>query len=75
MKILQDKGKIATIIGLVFAFPINIKFTIDYFMRAVEYTRGELTALCVFNAVAMVWFILPSRVIIKGPKIEITVED
>lgn len=71
---LGEKGKVATIIGLCFALPANVKFIVA-FIQGVEYSRESLLNLAVLNAVAMVWFILPSRISIKGPKIEIIIED
>ena len=72
---LGEKGKFATIIGLLFALPVNIRFIIAFF-NGVEYSRESLINLAVMNCIAMVWFILPSRVTIRaGEKFEITVED
>lgn len=69
-----EKGKFATLIGLAFALPVNIRFTIAFF-KGIEYSREGLENLVIMNAIAMLWFILPSRVSIKGGKFEIVVED
>jgi len=72
---LGEKGKVATIIGMFFAFPANTKFIIDFY-RTIEYSRESLINLAVINVIAMVWFILPSKISIKGGKgFEIVVED
>jgi hypothetical protein len=72
---LGEKGKFATLIGLCFALPVNIKFTVAFF-KGIEYSRDSLINLAVMNCIAMIWFILPSRVSIKGGKgFEIVVED
>jgi hypothetical protein len=45
------------------------------FFHGVDYSRGQLEMIVVMNAVAMIWFILPSKIVIEGPKITIRVED
>lgn len=72
--LLAEKGKIATLIGMAMSFPVNGKFMIDFFLGA-PWGHELLTALAVINGVAMIWFILPSRLKITGPKISIEVED
>jgi len=73
-KALGEKGKVATIIGFLFAFPVNIKFVIDYF-SGIFYSRGQMEMALVTNVLAMVWLILPSVISIHGPKISIEVKD
>ncbi len=80
---LGQKGKIATIIGAVFAFPVNCKFLFDFFsggffdlfLESQDRAMAYLLAVAAVNGVAMVWFILPSRISIKGGKFEMVVED
>ena len=74
-KIMGEKGKFATLIGLLFALPANTKFLISFF-SGVTYSYDALLNLAILNGVAMVWFILPSRISIKGGKgFEIVIED
>lgn len=73
-KELEHKGRIATVIGLVWALPFNIKTTIDWF-SGIFYNHEQLYVVIVVNMLAMFWFILPSMLLIKGPKFEIRVED
>ena len=71
---LDKKGRIATIIGLLFALPYNARFMWDFF-HGVEYSRGQLEMVVIVNAIGWIWFILPSKITISGPKFNLTVED
>lgn len=71
---LDHKGRLATIIGFLWALPYNVKFTVDFF-SGVFYSRDQLESIIIVNALAMIWFILPSKIIIEGPKFKIVVED
>lgn len=71
---LGEKGKLATLIGWFLVLPINFNFMIDFF-KGVMWENPALTSLAVINGIGMIWFILPSKISIKGPKIEIIVED
>lgn len=71
---LDHKGRIATIIGILFSLPYNVRFIIDFY-RGIEYSREALEGIILVNILAMIWFILPSRVEISGPKFTIKVED
>ena len=71
---LDKKGRIATVIGILFTAPYNFKFMWDFF-AGVDYSRGELEALIIANVIGWVWVILPSKITISGPKFNLTVED
>ena len=71
---LDHKGRIATIIGILFALPYNARFMYHFF-TGVFYSREGLETVIIVNVLAMIWFILPSKIIIKGPKFELIVED
>lgn len=73
-KALEQKGKFATIIGFIFALPVDIKFIWELFHNT-EFTKEYLMAVIVLNIVAMAWFILPSKISIKAKSLEITIED
>ncbi len=72
--LLAEKGKWASIIGFLMALPINIWFVVVFFMSN-EFTDGDLKAALVVNAIAMMWFILPSRVKISGKNFTMEVDD
>lgn len=80
---LGEKGKFATIIGLLFATPYNAKFMWDFFSGSFvnlfienqDKAFAYLVALAVINGIAMAWFILPSRVTFEGGKFKFLVED
>ena len=69
-----EKGKFATIIGFFFAVPANVKFLFAFF-QGTDYSRESLLNLCILNGIAMVWFILPSSITIKGSPFEIIIKD
>jgi hypothetical protein len=71
---LDHKGRIATIIGFLWALPYNVQFLLDWF-NGIFYTREQLEGVIIVNVLAMIWFILPSKIIIEGPKFKIQVED
>lgn len=72
---LQEKGKIATIIGFFLSVPVNAWFMYCFFTSKVL-TYDQLVQLAVINGIAIVWFILPSTIIVKGGKgFEITIKD
>jgi len=71
---LDHKGRIATIIGFLFALPYNMRFMWDWF-SGVFYSREQLEMVIIVNVLAMVWFILPSTITIEGPKFKIEVKD
>lgn len=73
--LLGEKGKIATVIGIGLSAPFNARALMIFFTNPDSYTTPFLTALAVANAIGMVWFILPSKISIKGGKFEIVVED
>ena len=70
----ENKGAIATIIGILFALPINIFFMIQFF-RDAAMSVNQMKSICVMNGIAIVWFILPSVIEIKSKLFEITIKD
>ncbi len=73
-KALENKGKIATLIGFLLSLPVNIKYIYLFFTGAI-FTEDNLKAIIVINIVAMIWFILPSVIRIKSDKLTIEIED
>jgi hypothetical protein len=73
-KLLAEKGKISTIIGLVLSFPIN-GYALFAFFTKTALTQDQLWQIVIVNAVGMVWFILPSTIRIKGKGFEVEVID
>lgn len=73
-KMMGDKGKFATLIGLAFSVPANAHFLIAYFNDIVV-SSASMENLLWMNAIGFMWFILPSRLTVKGPSIEISIED
>ena len=71
---LDHKGRIATVIGFFWALPYNVKFTIDFF-NGIFYSREQLESIIIVNVLSLIWFVLPSKIIIEGPKFKIQVED
>jgi len=77
MNIIKDflthKGWITTILGAFIGFPVGTAMIIKYFTNP-EFTQGELLTTCVIQALAMMFVILPSKVLIetKIGKIEVT---
>ena len=72
--LLENKGRLATIIGLIFALPVEIKLTLSFY-RNIELTRGQLITAAVLNGIAIIWFILPSIIEIKAGKFHFIVKD
>lgn len=73
-KILEKKGKIATVIGFILSLPVNIRFLYLFFSNTL-FEDDFLKAVIVVNVVAMIWFILPSKLVIEAPKLRIEIED
>ncbi|MCP4990797.1 MAG: hypothetical protein GY928_33590 [Colwellia sp.] len=73
-EMLEKKGKIATIIGFVLSLPVNAKFVYLFFTNQI-FKEDFLKAVIVVNIVAMVWFILPSKISLKSEKLTIEIED
>lgn len=73
--LLKEKGKIATIIGMLLSFPVNVYALYSLFTNT-NLTESQLWQIVIINAVGMVWFILPSEITIKSGKgLEITIKD
>jgi len=71
---LEQKGKIATIIGFFLAAPFNIWVLIKFFTAATV-TTESLWVVSIMNGVAMVWFILPSAILLKSDKFTLEIKD
>lgn len=72
--ILAEKGKLATLIGFGLTFPVNCWSMVAFF-SGWNVPEAKLWQIVIINAVGMVWFILPSKIIIEGKGIKIQVED
>ena len=71
---LKEKGKIATVIGFIFAIPAN-GWAIWNLYSGTIVTIDELWVVVIINSIAIVWFILPSEISIKAKSLEIIVKD
>ena len=72
---LKEKGKIATVIGFIFALPANGWAIWKLYWGAIV-TVDQLWVVVVINSIAIVWFILPSEISIKSGKgLEIIIKD
>jgi len=69
-----EKGKIASIIGFIFVLPANCRTTWLY-ISGTAFTKEELTVLVVVNMVGMIWFMLPSKIVISGSPFKLEVLD
>jgi len=73
--LLKEKGKIATIIGFLFACPAN-GWAIWKLYRGVIVEVNQLWTVVIINSIAILWFILPSEISIKSGKgLEIIIKD
>ncbi len=74
-KLLAEKGKIATVIGLLLSLPANGLALWSLFFDK-NLSHDQLWQIVIINAIGMVWFILPSKISIKSGKgLEIIIED
>lgn len=73
--LIKEKGKIATIVGFLFTLPYNGKFMYDFFTGGTDYSNDQLTFLVIVNVIGIAWFILPSKITMKGGKFKFIVED
>ena len=74
-KALKEKGKLATIIGFIFAIPANGWAIFKLYNGAIV-TIDQLWTVVIINSIAIVWFILPSEISIKSAKgLEIVIKD
>ncbi len=71
---LEKKGIIATILGMVFAFPVNAKLCYAFY-KSIDMTKDQLTTAAVMNLIAMFWFMLPSIIELKAGNIQFTIKD
>ncbi len=72
--ILEKKGILATLIGIMFAAPINAKLCYNFY-RSISMTDGELKTAAVMNLIGMLWFMLPSVIEIKSKLFEVIIKD
>ena len=70
----KNKGVLCTILGILFATPVNIKIILNFY-KQVEMTNQILMAACVLNIIGMFWVMLPSVIVIKSKLLEIRIED
>ena len=70
----DNKGAMATIIGILFALPVNIFFMVQFF-KDNAMSVDQLKSICTMNGIAIVWFILPSVIEIKSKLFSITIKD
>ena len=70
----KNKGILATLIGLAFAVPVNIRI-MYLFYNNVDISKNQLWTACILNAIAMVWFILPSKFEIISKLFTVKIED
>ena len=73
-KYLEKKGILATIMGLMFSFPINLRVAYCFFMEETM-SDEQLMAACILNLIGMFWFMLPSVIVIKSKLFELRIED
>ena len=72
---LAEKGRIATLIGFGLTFPVN-GWSMVAFFSDWNVPEAKLWQIVIINAVGMVWFILPSKIIIESGKgLKIQIED
>ncbi len=74
-KSLESKGKIATVLGIVVSFPVNVLAAILMYIDSTKLTENFVQTLIILNCIAIAWFILPSKFTMKGKNFELTVED
>lgn len=73
--LLGEKGKIATLIGLIHIIPINSVALFQYFKDIEMLTEQRLTAVFMLNIIGIVWFMLPSYIKLKGKTFELELKD
>lgn len=74
-KSLESKGRYTTLVSLFLATPVNTHAVIVYFSTEDWFTEQRIIVLCVFNALAWFWAIMPSKLSVKASNFEVTVED
>lgn len=74
IKVFEKKGIIATIIGLIFAIPVNARLTY-LIIKNSEVNRSVLEIAIVMNLISMIWFMLPSEISINFGKFNIIIKD
>ena len=72
--LLAEKGKLASVVGFFLAFPVNIRFVIDFYQGNV-YDYNSLQTIVIINVIAMVWFILPSAIKMSAGKFNLEITD
>jgi hypothetical protein len=72
--LMNHKGYIATILGVLVVLPVNIQVVIRYFTKS-AFSEAELITITVINILAMLWVILPSRITFEGGKFKFSIED
>lgn len=70
----KNKGVLATIIGLIFAAPINVIIFLR-FMKSIELSNEQLITAWALNLIGIVWFMLPSKIEIVSKLLTFKLED
>lgn len=73
-ELIAEKGKIATLIGFFLSSPFNC-WALWAFFTGEGATENQLWTVAIINGIAMIWFILPSKIVIEGKGIKIEVTD
>ena len=68
------KGAISSLLGFILAFPINIYF-IFMFLNNVQMSRERLEIIVIINIIAIIWYIMPSKIEVGGKIFTLKVED
>jgi hypothetical protein len=74
MNILEKKGQLATLIGMAHAVPAGIWLFHRLFTNY-NITEHQWMMIALIELIAIMWFILPSRISAKWGKGELIVED
>ena len=74
IKLLKQKGILATIVGIITTVPVNAYYALVVFDGGALSSPQERTVL-IINIIGWIWVILPSKVSIKSKLGEIVIED
>jgi hypothetical protein len=72
--LLESKGKISTLIGMLLALPTNGRAVYEYFTN-VEMSEQKLYSLLIMNVIGWVWVILPSYIALKSKAFTFEIKD
>ena len=78
-KLFENKGKLATIIGLLVSLPFTLYYEVQVMIGGLpdditklQYLMGSILTI---NLIGIVWFMLPSKIKIDGKWIKVELED